>query len=1085
MNNTNGLQDIQNVLDGLKDFQLDTVDYVFKRMYLDKNPTKRFLIADEVGLGKTLVARGLIARAIQHLWDKKPDLRIDVVYICSNVQIARQNINRLNITGKKDFALASRITLLPTQVNDLSKHKLNFVSFTPGTSFDLRSSMGIVRERALLYELMDQAWGISSWGKGPLNVLQGDAGKGKFRDFVYSQKVTSDELLANSFTSQLKKRNDLKKRFQNLCSRFHRSKLNIPEEDRKDRSKLVGELRSLLAKTCLNSLEPDIIILDEFQRFKHLLDGDDETSLLARELFNFSNEDAEARVILLSATPYKMYTMQHEEVDDDHYKDFLRTVEFLLNDGAEAEAVKHLLSDYRNELFRIKENGVDKLRFLKSEIESHLKKVMIRTERLSVTPNRDGMLKESACAAAKLEPKDIKAYISLQKIARTIEADNTAEYWKSSPYLLNFMDEYEFKRRFKEALSKPDQRISIAKEIGASDGLVVLHSDIEGYKKIDPNNTKLKWLHSEMIESGAWKLLWIPPSLPYYKPSGVFGNDRLQNLTKRLIFSSWRVVPKAIATVLSYEAERNMICSYQRTAVNTADARKRRKPLLKFTKSKGRLSGMPVLGMLYPCSTMAIKCDPLKMSENRGSVCDVSTIHTKIKSVINTLLDKLPPGNPSASTGEDEAWYWAAPILMDLHQSKMATKEWFCDSNLSEQWGSSGEEEENTELEEDEENSRWSDHVKNAVEMINGSVELGKRPADLSDVLATMAIAGPGIVALRALKRVTDGNDVCHDKNVKLSAAKTAWAFRTLFNTPETTALLRSIDNEKPYWQVVLDYCMCGNIQAVMDEYVHVLHDSLGLLNKPDRDTAKEISDAVCSAMLLRTSSLSVDFIELSDSSRSFKIDHHRMRVKYALRFGEEKSEDGKEVTRADQVREAFNSPFWPFVMATTSIGQEGLDFHPYCHAIVHWNLPSNPVDLEQREGRIHRYKGHAVRKNIARGYGTNALDVNNNDPWQSLFSKATSERDVGVNDLIPYWIFPVEEGCHIERYVPSLPLSRDVVQMDALRRSQAVYRMVFGQARQDDLIAYLLSNFSEMEISEISSELLINLSPEALKEPI
>ncbi len=37
-------------------------------------------------------------------------------------------------------------------------------------------------------------------------------------------------------------------------------------------------------------------------------------------------------------------------------------------------------------------------------------------------------------------------------------------------------------------------------------------------------------------------------------------------------------------------------------------------------------------------------------------------------------------------------------------------------------------------------------------------------------------------------------------------------------------------------------------------------------------------------------------------------------------------------------------------------------------HSIVHWNLPSNPVDLEQREGRIHRYKGHALRKNIAWG---------------------------------------------------------------------------------------------------------------------
>ena len=62
-----------------------------------------------------------------------------------------------------------------------------------------------------------------------------------------------------------------------------------------------------------------------------------------------------------------------------------------------------------------------------------------------------------------------------------------------------------------------------------------------------------------------------------------------------------------------------------------------------------------------------------------------------------------------------------------------------------------------------------------------------------------------------------------------------------------------------------------------------------------------------------------------------------------------------------DVVDSAFNSPFRPFLLTSTSIGQEGLDFHPWCHRLVHWNLPGNPVDLEQREGRVHRYKGHGV----------------------------------------------------------------------------------------------------------------------------
>ena len=73
--------------------------------------------------------------------------------------------------------------------------------------------------------------------------------------------------------------------------------------------------------------------------------------------------------------------------------------------------------------------------------------------------------------------------------------------------------------------------------------------------------------------------------------------------------------------------------------------------------------------------------------------------------------------------------------------------------------------------------------------------------------------------------------------------------------------------------------------------------------------------------------------------------------------------------------REAFNSPFWPFVLATTSTGQEGLDFHLYCRDIVHWNLPSNPVDLEQREGRINRYDGLSIRPRTTRAGSLSCLD--------------------------------------------------------------------------------------------------------------
>lgn len=103
-------------------------------------------MADEVGPGKTLVARGIIARAIEHMWDDVG--RIDIVYICSNQSIAHANLPKLQISGQaeRSFALATRLTMLATEMAPregevgLAGSKPNFVSPAPGTSFSMGSA---------------------------------------------------------------------------------------------------------------------------------------------------------------------------------------------------------------------------------------------------------------------------------------------------------------------------------------------------------------------------------------------------------------------------------------------------------------------------------------------------------------------------------------------------------------------------------------------------------------------------------------------------------------------------------------------------------------------------------------------------------------------------------------------------------------------------------------------------------------------------------------------------------------------------------------------------------------------------------
>ena len=555
--------DTNAVLDGLKGFQRDTVEYAFERLYRAPDSTRRFLVADEVGLGKTLVARGVIAKALDHLWEGPHRVeQIDIVYICSNAQIARQNVRRLQI-GSGKFVRAARLGLLPQEIHGLKENRVNYLALTPGTSFDLKSSMGRREERVLLYHLLQRVW--PDRRKAPMNLLQGyvkNTGyfRWELRDFKRRRHIDDD--LAKAFKCRLvEEGEDLKKEYEDLCRRFRNSRARIPWADRSKQISFIGQVRSMLAEVCVTALEPDLVILDEFQRFKHLLDGRDATARLAKQLFNYSDETSDVRLLLLSATPYRMYTLHHESSEDDHYRDFLRTVEFLDPDLRESGRLRGLLGDYRQAMYGI-ESGTERLIGFKETIESELRRVMSRTERVRASAESDGMMSEVPSAGLQLTAEDVQDYLALQKIGREVGQPQVLEYWKSAPYLLSFMDNYKLKTEVVAKLDMPESGIA---ELLAGSGRVSLSwEEVEAYARLDPANARLRSL-LEWIELGeAWKLLWLPPSLPYYAESGPWQAARRQQFTKRLIFSTWQVVPKAVASVVSYEVERRIFPPFRR-----------------------------------------------------------------------------------------------------------------------------------------------------------------------------------------------------------------------------------------------------------------------------------------------------------------------------------------------------------------------------------------------------------------------------------------------------------------------------------------------------------------------------------------
>ena len=353
--------DVESVMAGLKGFQRAAVDHVIERFYGvgGEGRSGRFLVADETGLGKSIVARGVIARAIEHLQTVDRVDRIDIVYVCSNTDLATQNLRRLNVTGDEHIGMATRLTMLARESRRLtapssgSGKRVNLVSFTPGTSFsDGGWRQGSAPERAMLTIILDQIANRTDSDRRVTRLMMHGTVRSPQRfDNRYVKPLRADlsgepdPRIVDAFTRLINENGTLG-RFVSLREEM-KFKRAVPAELWHRTHDLISDLRQALAKAGVDTLEPDLIILDEFQRFRHLLNPDSgDAADLAHALF----EHRDARVLLLSATPYKPFT-NSDDGDDDHYEDFLATVRFLAGGSAGSEReVAASLAEYRQTL---------------------------------------------------------------------------------------------------------------------------------------------------------------------------------------------------------------------------------------------------------------------------------------------------------------------------------------------------------------------------------------------------------------------------------------------------------------------------------------------------------------------------------------------------------------------------------------------------------------------------------------------------------------------------------------------------------------------------------------------------------------
>lgn len=983
----------------LKDFQGDTARRILEVFRSGQN---RVLLADEVGLGKTIVAREVVRLVGQ--WHKN-DLHDDhfkVVYICSNVHIARQNASKLGVEEQLDVA-ESRLSMQHLKIYQSAGRGHTYqqlIPLTPATSFSMTSGCGTQQERALMFVLLRRlpmfqrkrnrlsrffACGVNWWeyyvDLYEKNIRACDAnGSGYLKDMTTAleRKLAEDPELLDDLLDHLGRRGS--------------------DWQRKSRP-LINRLRVLFSQISLEKLEPDLVIMDEFQRFRDLItsEGDSEEAMLRQRFLH----DPNTKVLLLSATPYKPYTTLEELATDtamDNYQEFLQVMDFLFHQPEKQANFHQVWSDYSRALTEVSGDSMALLLAHKRRAEDALYEGISRTERFNT-----GIIDDSGVQTVKLSQGDILSYDAMQTLLDELERRGQrhlryrnvpVDYVKSAPYLLSFMDKYQLKTQIKGGFeSREDFLQSAGKTI---DQLLLRRKDIQDYVRLAMGNARLELLKDLAFakeKGGAETLLWIPASRPYYQTKGVFAENR--GYSKVLVFSSWEMVPRMISIILSYESERRTIGElFHRT-------RQRRRGY--FATREERRFGITRL-----------------KNETREIVCLTSDTLAGLYQP-EEYLDK----DIDAVRGS---------VKKELEQ-KVERLRKICGIELRDSAG--------------------SQTLIQCVKALDGDLSAAPSaiPGNTVEILVDMAIGSPGICAYRLFLRIfPKGRQKAADCARELADG----VFVSLFNKAESSGILDLLygdQEEDAYYRSVFRYCVEGNLQAVLDEYAHVLDE-----------TGDELKTAMVDGYI-DTSTLEIDtqetFLQDEDS-------RPKLRTHFAMGYFNARVSD-KSVTRTDNIRRAFNSPFRPFILSTTSIGQEGLDFHLYCRRVMHWNLPSNPVDLEQREGRVNRYKCLAVRQNIAARYGTRPT-------WEEMFTEAAQREKGDYPDLIPYWCLPAE-GEHqtkIERYVPMYPFSQDQLRYARIIKILSLYRLTLGQPRQEELLPLL-----DKEVTEESVQaLFMNLSP-------
>ncbi|MBQ1761466.1 MAG: hypothetical protein IIZ92_01020 [Aquincola sp.] len=1016
-----------------KPFQDATVEAVMRAF--KGSGTRRFLVADEPGLGKTLVARQVLSK----LSEKN---KLTVLYVCANQPIAGQNVDQLLGDlphGERPRARASadRPGLLP--LTDAPSHeRLCIYSLTPGTAFsgDKRRHKGRVQERAFACALLEQEadsdlpWLRTTLSWGARNF------EGLLKDYKVQVK-NKIQPVDGSFARFFDRFCDAMRGCMNAQDplRNHRVLKDIVDANAAGmRLDVTGWCRNSLAAAALGELKPGLVIFDEFQRFRDLM-TDKATARDSAEasIRSILTAKGTGRLLLLSATPYEALrpvatpkTVRHAErtntEDPATDNDFFRLLEFLLGNrtkeqrGAVLQSIRDAFSIRESEIRRGAPDSTTAKDAL-ADLVSNLSSIMCRTER-PVVSDAELHGEPPSIPLTAADMRSFRAFVEWER--GKAHAHWAVPLWISVPLAAQTLgNRYQYWKAGRDKL--PSAELTL--------------KGSHNWRLPEWTNAKARGL-LEALPPDRLKAPWVRPTKRWWPLAGIWSESQGDSLIdgKALVFSRFAAVPGAVSAVVSYSVEAHL---YDHKGVR---AKPKYRAGAKPTFKSGGAS--PGMFRLFFVSEFLAGLDPLKDGVPTTLGAAHKTLFVQIR---KALRERGVVYNPSSKRRPVPIEAWLVHLAAHPNGKPGSARQAWVDAVV------------------DEEGDKSTPNVVGAA----FDAFLSRVPKDrLTEItkaelhaLVKLSLSSPAVVLARAVMRHWHDGEMPLNWDQKPKAEKGKSKEKVEPRTPRellqrlvisglrryldrpwfAATLQRSKRFHKDFSDALHAAVIEGNLENVLDEHFWFV-TATNSHSWPKR--LLELQAALA---------LSGGRTVLHESTKAAK-NGSRVRCNVALPLHQAKDEGKEEAPRPDVVRHAFNTPFWPMVLTTTSVGQEGLDFHPWCKTVAHWDPAPGPVELEQREGRVNRYAGLAIRRALDKSVDMAVVNATTGSPWTAMAAQAEKQAEVGDESggMSPWWCTPGASAMQLYLHCAG---SRESAVRVRLERRRAVYRMVLGASEPHWLI--------------------------------